>query len=70
MIAVTLQNYLKRLYLFPLAQNAVIRFRNKSFGSELKAHFFSEVSVQNFARALVQVTHEIVNMHNLHTPQP
>ena len=31
---------------------------------------FSEVSVQNFARALVQVAHEIANMHNLHTPQP
>ena len=42
-VAVTLQNDLKRLYLFPLAQNAVIRFRNKSFGSELKAHFFSNL---------------------------
>ena len=30
----------------------------------------AEVSVQNFAPALVQVAHEIVNMHNLHTPQP
>ena len=30
----------------------------------------AEVSVQNFARALVQIAHEIVNMHNLHTPQP
>ena len=29
-----------------------------------------EVSVQNFVHAQVQVAHEIVNMHNLHTPQP
>ena len=26
--------------------------------------------MQNFARALVQVAHEIVNMNNLHTSQP
>ena len=29
-----------------------------------------EVSVQNLVHAQVQVAHEIVNMHNLHTQQP
>ena len=41
MMAVTLQNGLNRLYLFPLEQNDVICFRKKLIGSELKAHFFS-----------------------------
>ena len=40
MIAVTLQNDLKSLFLFLLSHNYVIRFCNKSFGSKLKAHFF------------------------------
>ena len=43
MIFATLQNYLKRLYLFPLLQNSVIRFQNKSFGSELKTHLFPDL---------------------------
>ena len=32
---------MKRIHLFLLVQNSVICFRNKSFGSEIKAHFFS-----------------------------
>ena len=43
MIFATLQNYLKRLYLFPLLQNSVIRFQNKSLGSELKTHLFPDL---------------------------
>ena len=42
MIAVMLRKYLKRIYLFLLSRNAVIFFRNKKFGSKLKAHFFSD----------------------------
>ena len=40
MIAVTLQNDLKCLYLFLLWQNSAIRFQNKYFYLKLKAQFF------------------------------
>ena len=59
------KNDLKRLLLFPLLQNAVICFQNKSFGYEVKTHFFEFFSFEIQANFLwLGELYEIVLFRN------